>query len=299
MRQEYSILSEPFFWFRRKFAESRSARLIGFGFVASIFLLGSVIALNHLPEVQSIRWSLIVVVALIGVPLTFIFNARRFQLSAKVIGISASPIEALSITLASTASNILPVPGGVAVRFFALKRAETSYRQVGLLTLATALLWVAGALILASICFWFLEKRNLALICAGTGMVTTIVSGRQLWILGSRYIQLIEFLLLQSVLVVLDTFRIFLIIGSLGIAVSYYQVGILGLASIAGSAAGFAPGGLGVREVFAAALGLIVELAPATAFMGTAINRLVGMAVIGSSAAIMAFFGFKDGTLNS
>lgn len=287
LSNDKTILLEPFHRLRLAFSTNRWVRLLGYGGALALFLIGGIAAFAHIPKVDSVRWPLFTIVACLGVPVTIFLNAKRFQVSGTVVGVMIGYREALAVTIASTASNVLPLPGGVAIRALALKRRETTFRRVGTITLATALLWLSGTLLLASVCLWILDQLSISVLCAVAGAVTGGIASYQIIVLGSGYRELTALCLIQVGLVLIDTFRVYWTILALGWIASYSQVGVLGIASFAGAAAGFAPGGLGVREVIAAALGLLVELDPAVAFTATAVNQIIGLIVVGMVIAVM------------
>lgn len=291
MKREPMPWVDPLAQLRQRFLAKRSWQVAGFVIATAIFVVGGSLAIANTPPVESVQWGVLIAVGVVGVPLTIAMNVRRMQLSGAIIGISFSMREAFVITVASMASNVLPVPAGVMVRAIALKRAETSYGQVGSVTMATALLWLAGVSIVAAMCFWALSVQWLFLACSVAGFGAFLLAYIRVRAVGARGSQIVEMTVVQLAMVVVDTYRVFLVIGAIGVSVSYPQAGVLGLASFAGSAAGFAPGGLGVRELIAAGLGLVVGMSPAVAFVGTAVNRIVGLFVVGSICAGMSVRG--------
>ena len=294
MRSWMHDLADPLRASREVLQARPALRRAGYALAATLFLVGSAIAIWKLPPIESVRWSLLLTVAVMGVPATVVLNTRRFQLSARIIGVNYGAWQSFQITLASMTSNLLPLPGGVVIRALALKRPESSYLQVSGVTLATATLWLAGVLLLASVCLLVLNEHQLAYFLGVTGCVVLIATTIHLRRLGGGVRVLGELALIQSGLVLVDTSRVWFVLLALGVVAVYPQAGILGLASFAGSAAGFAPGGLGVREAIAALLGLWVGLSAASVFIATAVNRIIGMTMIGIMALSLGFMSARE-----
>jgi uncharacterized membrane protein YbhN (UPF0104 family) len=65
----------------------------------------------------------------------------------------------------------------------------------------------------------------------------------------------------------------------------------LSLAGSLGSAVGFLPAGLGVREVLAAGIGPLVGLPAAVSLVATAVDRVLGLVVLAAIAAVLVATG--------
>ena len=85
--------------------------------------------------------------------------------------------------------------------------------------------------------------------------------------------------------------RILLAFAILKLAVSFETALFFTFANIAGSATSLAPAGLGVGEVFAAAMADLVKTLPATAFLAIALNRIIGLM---SCASLVGFISLLE-----
>ncbi len=112
--------------------------------VALVFFIGGLtIAFQQQPEVlEGLDWMLIGIVVLIGIPITVILNTFEFVLSGRLIGQRVTFFQALEVTTVGSAANLLPLPGGMAVRVLGLKSFGASYRDSISTTLFIALIWL-------------------------------------------------------------------------------------------------------------------------------------------------------------
>lgn len=263
----------------RQFIETRPWAMAWiYGFTVALFLGGIFLAVWHQPDlVHHINWWPFAVVTVVGVPISLLLNASRFHISCSVIGLRRSFSSSLRVTIASTAANLLPVPGGVAVRLGALKERTSGYSQAISITVATSVLWVFSVLTVGGIALlWQAVHWGAAALVIGlagiavAAVLITYAGG------GLRHITLL--LPLQALMLAVESTRIWLCLEAMGVDALWSSAAFLTVASVAGSLAGIAPGGFGIREVLAALLAPVVSLEPEAALLGTAINRLAGMA---------------------
>ena len=96
---------------------------------ATVFFGGAAIAVNRLEiELSSVRWGYLAVLVATGVPLTIAGKAAEYYLSARLIAHRATVRDSLTISIMSTAANLLPIPGSVLVRVEALHRLGSPRR---------------------------------------------------------------------------------------------------------------------------------------------------------------------------
>jgi uncharacterized membrane protein YbhN (UPF0104 family) len=85
--------------------------------------------------------------------------------------------------------------------------------------------------------------------------------------------------------------RLLLTLWGLGYSASVTQGVALSLAGSLGSAVGFLPAGLGVRELLAAGIGPIVGLPAAVSLVATAVDRVLGLVVLAAITAVLVATG--------
>jgi uncharacterized membrane protein YbhN (UPF0104 family) len=94
------------------------------------------------------------------------------------------------------------------------------------------------------------------------------------------------------VAVLVAAFRLQLALWGLGYSPAVSQSLALGLASALGSAVGFLPAGLGVREVLAAGIGPLVGLPAAVSLVATAVDRVLGLVVLAGMSLVLVATGW-------
>jgi uncharacterized membrane protein YbhN (UPF0104 family) len=94
-------------------------------------------------------------------------------------------------------------------------------------------------------------------------------------------------MLLEGVAILITAGRLALAFSALGEVVSIGSSVVLALSGVVASAVGIFPAGLGLREWLAAVLAPIVNVEPASAFLASALDRIVGGFVLGALAAIL------------
>src|SRR5580765_717664 len=83
----------------------------------SLFVAFTVLAVRSLPHIDKpVRWELIVIAALVGVPVIVWLNAVEYRLMARFAHHYPPMLEVVQITVLGSAANLLPVPGAMMVR---------------------------------------------------------------------------------------------------------------------------------------------------------------------------------------
>jgi uncharacterized membrane protein YbhN (UPF0104 family) len=97
--------------------------------------------------------------------------------------------------------------------------------------------------------------------------------------------------LVEVVAVLVAASRLQLALWGLGYAPGASQSLALSLSSSLGSAVGFLPAGLGVREVLAAGIGPLVGLPAAVSLVATAVDRVLGLVVLAGISLVLVATG--------
>lgn len=158
-----------------------------------------------------------------------------------------------------------------------------------ILVLAAAFLWIAIATAGAGYAIYATgDNWGLGIILFGLSVTTVIL----VWIISKAgWIAGLEIMFHRLLGIGLTALRIVCAFAIIGFTLPIESGLIFSFATIAGSAAAIAPAGLGISEAFSAGLAPIVSVAPATAFLAVALNRIVGLSVTALVVLITGNFG--------
>lgn len=231
-------------------------------------------------------WLMVVGLVLV----TICMNALVFLITARVGSVRMNTGRALVVTIMSTAANLLPLPGGAAVRTIALASDGIGYKRAVALTLLVGMAWLGIAAAIASAGFFFLELHVYGFIAALLASVgaTIALSGLR----GFNNADVIHLGALASAqfgLAITGGLRLYFCFQALGEVAAFDQILVLLFAPVASAFVGTAPAGLGLTELTAAGLAALVGVAPAAAFVAAALNRITGLMVITPIALLMNF----------
>lgn len=256
------------------------------------FLIVTFVAARSVPTLDvGDRWPLLVVLGVVGVPLSMLVNALEYIVSGRIVGSRVPLGDALRVTVLAMAANLLPLPGSMVVRTTALHGLGSGARRAATATAVVGLAWVGATGLIAG---------GLALVGVGPifgGSVTAVgvvVTALSLSLLRagvprSRFLALGGALLLtECVTVVLGAVRFWLVLVALGFPAGLSQAAALVIAGVAAAATGIFPGGLGLRELLAGIISPLVGLPAALGLLATAVNRLVEYAVLLPVSLVLA-----------
>jgi len=260
-----------------------------------LFVVASAVGAANLPPVETtVRWPVLLLLALVGVPATVATNAWEYGVTARLLRHRIPPADAARVSVLSTAANLLPIPGAVLVRSRALRQRGTAIGAALTLTTAVGVAWVGVTAVLAGVLQLVVGEPPL-----GAGAVVAGVAVLALaWLLASRAPGVVmgrsdvaTVLLVEAVAVAVAAARLQLALWGLGYSPSASQSLALSLAGSLGSAVGFLPAGLGIREVLAAGIGPIVGLPAAVSLVATAVDRVLGLVVLAGITAVLLATG--------
>lgn len=264
-------------------ASPRTQRYLLLG-AALAFVAMTVIAVRALPPLEvADRWPLLVLVGVVGVPLSMLANAVEYVISARIVGARVRLGEAFRVTVLAMAANLLPLPGSLMVRTTALHGLGSGAKRAAGSTLIVALGWIgvtgiaAGGLALAGVGPMF------GFIALGIGLVASLVAFGVLTasVERDRVAGLAGAIAATEALTVgLGAARFWLVLVALGFPADLGQAAALVVAGVAAAATGIFPGGLGIRELLAGVISPVVGLPAALGLLATAVNRLVEYAVL-------------------
>ena len=251
----------------------------------AIFIVGGWFSIAQL----ELSWSdlslpNLIILAFIFVPIGLMYGAANLSLTARTAGTYLSPGESFRINAFAQLAEVLPLSGGALVRGAALVAAGTSASRSAGVILANSLLWIACASVGAGLAIMQFDSK--AVFIAGASLIVVLIVVAYLWALAGPRLALYS-LSIRIIGIFISGWRIFFAFSAISITLTYSQSLVFAFASIAGSASSLAPAGLGIGEGLAAMLATLVATSSAAAFLGVAVNRLVGIAVV---AVVCAYF---------
>lgn len=266
-------------------AASRGRQRAVLAATAIVFVVAAVLAWRSLPEIDGeVRWWPFVLVVLVGVPASIWNRGAEFAAIARLTGEHVSAREHLRVAVIGMAANLLPVPGSVMVRGDVLRRRGVGLRAIGWATAVTAAVWVGSTAAVAGLLLAVMSPRHLlgiavaltgAAICAGATLSILRRPGVSHPVRQAVYMHRV-----QVVGIAYGGLRLWAVLKGLGYDAGLDQAVGLTVAGVVSSAVGFAPGGLGVRELTAAAISPIVGLPASIGLVAASLNRLLELAVL-------------------
>lgn len=267
---------------------TRTQRRVVYVLALGLFAGSTVAAWRSLPAgTGDIDWRLVGWAALLTVP-GAIVNADEYRISARIVGLSVPIPSALRVAVTAAAFNLLPIPGSVVVRTAALARGGVTATRAAATTGAVGLAYIAVAVIVAGaaqltgslVSATSLGLAGIGIAAAACLLVRRLSSAGTLRLLGRLFV-------VESLSVVVKAARLLLCLRALGFEPTLAQAAAISVATVAASAIGIMPGGLGVREVLAALIAPTVDLPAAVGLAGTALDRLTGMVALSVLAAVV------------
>lgn len=257
----------------------------------AIFVVGGWIALRRAQvDFAELDFGALAVLAVVGVPLTIAGKALEYRLSARVVGIFPSIGESLRVSIYSTAANLLPLPGSVVVRVGALKLSGARTKTAVGTTAYVGVVWLGVASLLAGLAS--LGRPVVGTVLLGGGVAGLTVAGlflRRVVAQGGLRRRLMAATIgIEAASISAAAFRIALALRALGVTGGASQGFVLALSGALASSLGVFPGGLGIRELVAAGLGPLVNVAPAAAYLAAAVDRTIGIFVHGAIALVLS-----------
>lgn len=261
------------------------------------FAVAAVLAWRQLPDLDEgvdLRWT--VAVAVLGA-LALAVNAREFAFSARTLGSPVGAREALRVSALSSAANILPIPGAVAIRTRALLQGGARLRDAALATTAVGIAWVAAAALAAAVVAVVAGEPGLlaGFLAGGVGgvVLAVLLLRRAVPTLARR--DLVELALVEALSVAVSGLRLWTVGLTFGFGVDLGQAVTVNLGGILSNVAGFLPGGLGLREVASGAFGVLVGVPVAVGVLLSAADRLAMYVVLAVVAGLVLARARQEG----
>lgn len=248
---------------------------------------------NNSQALQNFQYAPLFFLILILIPISITMISWQFLLSSQLLKKDIHFLDAIEVTIISTAANMLPLPGGLMVRTAALKDEKTHYSKGLWVTSLISFSWIAVIGLYSSISFLFMHY-----IIGWIGLIFSI-----LLILVVIYFLLkihVSFKIIfsiffsQFILIGADVVGLWIIFNlMLSFHVDFLKIATLTISNVAGSIVGFVPAGLGIREGVGAFIANFIDLSPSITFITMALHRITTMIVIIPIATLITVFRKK------
>ena len=273
----------------RSWASTPSRRRIAYLVALALFVGSTVVAWRALPADRAgIDWGLVALAGILVLP-GAVVNAEEYRISAKVVGQSIPMLPALRVSVIAAAFNLLPIPGSVIVRTTALAKGGSSTAHAVTSTLAVGVAYIGVALVIvAGVQVGGAPASAAVLALAGLAMVGAAAALiRRLAASGTTARLVRDLIAVEALSVVVKALRLLLTIRALGFDPSIAQATALSMATVAASAIGIFPGGLGIRELLSGLIAPAVDLPAAVGLVGTSFDRVIGLAALSVLAGVV------------
>ncbi len=277
---------------RERAARSTRTRRIVLAVSSVAFVASMILAFLSLPdEGRTVGWLPLVLVGVVGVPAMMALNAAEYAASGRVLGYHIRLGPALRVAVVASAANLLPLPGSVLVRSHALKQEGSSYGRAFGITTAIGLMWLGTGCLLAGLFQAWNGAWRLAGPLLAVGVLAALachLTVRALCISGAPTRHTLVIMLIEAGMVMVKALRFHLVLIGLGLDTPFGGSVALTLSGILAAALGFFPGGLGIRELLAAAIGPLVHIPASAALLAAGLDRLVSLPVLALVASFLA-----------
>lgn len=242
----------------------------------AIFVVLAVISFLNLPDGVALQPGFMVAIALIAAPVGWLLNTFEYRSIAKAAGHRVSLDTALQVTLAVNLANLLPVPGGVAVKTAALKLEGSSLGSAVSVNAIAGIIWIGATAALVGIALLTdpaFVVRGAVVATVGAAMLGGAALSLRRRLPGWRRV-FVELVAIETGSTLVAALRTALAFAAIGETASIAAVITIASAHVLAVAIGFFPAGLGLSEALAAALALTVQVSPAVAVAASAVERV-------------------------
>ncbi len=251
-----------------------SVQRLVFLIAALVFVAGVIVSYSYRPDLFStLSINYVLFLSLVLAPLLIVFGALIFQITCRVGNIKIQFIDAIKISVLSSAANYLPLPAGLALRVAAMMNKGVPLKNSAFANIATALVWFGMTFIHASI--WAASIASpIWLFLAFVGALCLFSGIAIIWSISHRISDIILMMIVGFGAAVVYAVGFWVSLTALGFDGAFSQAVVISVAGVIGAAVSFVPSGLGVRELAAATIALWVASDPALGFMASAVLQL-------------------------
>lgn len=278
----------------RALSSAPAARPILLAAGLAVFAVLAVRAFRSIPPVEHPSWIAVSLLVVVTTPVTLALNAAEFRLIGATVGTSFGWRSAFSTTLLASLANLLPLPGSAVVRTTALVRAGASLRGAGESNALAAMIWAASATLVAGVGLSGTGGPGPVVLAILIGAVVALVlAGLRVVRLAGAMVAL-RLVAIEVVTVAVSGLRIFLGFAVLRQSPGIAESVVISSGQVIAALIGFAPGGLGLRELFAGVLAASIGSDSDVAIAATVIDRAA--AQVGMLLALLVLVVAPGGT---
>ena len=220
-------------------------------------------------------WILLPTAAVAAPPMAAL-NAVEFACGARLAGHRPSARQALTVSVSGSIANLLPIPGAVIVRNYAMVSGGASVSAALASTVTVAVAWLSvTAIVIGAIVAAANQALGIPIAILGLVMLvvsTSIVHRR----LAPRRVHniLAVLVLVELATVGLEIGRFWFVLAALGAHPTVMRTVPLVSANVISAAMLIFPGGLGLREALSAAFSTAAHLPSAIGIAASALDRI-------------------------
>jgi uncharacterized membrane protein YbhN (UPF0104 family) len=272
------------------------------GVAAAVFVVATVLAWRALPATDGpLSWPPLVVMAVVGVPALLGLNAVEYAIAVRSAGARVSLAGSLRLNVVASAVNLLPIPGSILVRIQGMHTTGVTYASATASTAVVGVAWISVSLIATGALQAIVGRpgRGAAVFAVGAGLAA-LAWGMVRLSAGVNYTPRLtaQLLVVEVARVAVMTGRFHLLLVALGSQPTWAQSVALTISVAVSLAIAVFPGGLGIRELSAAAIGPAVGLPASVALVAVALDRVIalgGLGIIAGAMALTTRGGVTDG----
>lgn len=250
--------------------------------VVGLLVLG-VVSFRSLPEDTALHWLPMLALFLVLAPAIWLLNALEYRAIARAADQRISVDSAIRVSFAASVANLLPVPGGVAVRTAALKLAGTTLRAAVAVNVIAGVLWVGTTALAVGVVFMAdgeLRVTGGVSLAVGAGIVAASAVVLRRRVAAWRRV-FVELLLIEAASTLLASLQVAASLAAIGYAATVTSAVTIASSSVIAAAVGFFPAGLGIKEALAGALAVGVGVPAAVAVTASIVERALTLAAMG------------------
>ncbi|HZR13223.1 MAG TPA: hypothetical protein VFC33_08235 [Acidimicrobiia bacterium] len=225
-----------------------------------------------------------------GTAVMVVLNALEYASAAVIAHHRPSPREAVTVSVAGSTANLLPLPGAFLVRNYALLSAGVTFEGAMGGTVATSLAWLGiTALVVGAIAAPVDLALGIPVVIVGLLLcaIFVLLVRRRLDARATRHLVAALFAV-ELVTVGVEIGRYWLVLAAVGAHPTLIRTLPFVSANVVAAASIVFPGGLGVREALAGGFSTAANLPAAVGFAVSAADRVSVTLVYAVLAALLA-----------
>jgi hypothetical protein len=263
-------------------------RVILFGMAGVAFVVGCILAWQSLPtDLGTFEWWPLMIVAIIGVPLTIALNAVEYKEVAGLVGLRVGVTGATRTAVLGTAANMAPLPGALLVRWGDMTRRGSQWGASINANLVAGTIWLASSAATLAI-LTSREQGIVFWVALALCLTSAFVSGLLVRATGFSLVRVSRLGIIEVGVLMVTALRALLIITAFALPGGFPTALAIASTYALSSFIGIFPAGLGLREVLS---GVVVYPAAgglSTGFIVSAVDRLIGLAVHAPLALLLS-----------